>query len=278
MDIKALVSSVELRGHPSWRVLDCRYSLAEPKSGRQHYDSGHIPGAVYAHLDEALSGVIAAGSGRHPLPSVDAFAAWLGKCGFSPADTIVAYDDSDGIFAARAWWMLRWIGHRNAAVLDGGMSDWVSRGFPLDSDRPRFAPTTYAASPDNSLWVTVADVEANLRNPQFQVVDARPANRFAGRDETLDPVGGHIPNAINRPYASNLVAGRFKSGAQLRQEFIELLGDSLVGRVVHQCGSGVSACHNLLAMEIAGLQGSRLYPGSWSEWCSDPTRPVITAD
>jgi thiosulfate/3-mercaptopyruvate sulfurtransferase len=276
--MKALVSSVELMSHPLWRVLDCRYSLAEPESGRQRYNIGHIPGAVYAHLDEVLSGVGSGGSGRHPLPSVDVFAEWLGKCGLKPADTVVAYDDTDGIFAARAWWMLRWIGHRSAAILDGGMADWVSRGFVVDCDRPCFAPTIYAASPDSSLWVTVAEVEANLRNPRFQLLDARPANRFAGRDETLDPVGGHIPDAINRPYASNLVAGRFKSGAQLRQEFTELLGASLVGSVVHQCGSGVSACHNLLAMEVAGLRGSRLYPGSWSEWCSDPTRPIITTD
>jgi thiosulfate/3-mercaptopyruvate sulfurtransferase len=268
----------ELAAQRSWRVFDCRHVLTGPDKGTELYAAGHIPGALHAHLDRDLAGPKTGTNGRHPLPSADVFARWLGQCGLTADDSVVAYDDSGGVFAARLWWMLRWIGHRRVAVLNGGFAAWTSGGFPVDRGRPAVSSTVYVPHPNDALRVTLADVAANLVNPRLQLVDARAANRFAGRDETLDPIGGHIPGAINRPYLDNLdESGRFKPAEQLRTEFTNLLGATLAADVVHQCGSGVTACHNLLAMERAGMGGSLLYPGSWSEWCSDPSRPMVAS-
>jgi thiosulfate/3-mercaptopyruvate sulfurtransferase len=279
VDVRTLVDGAQLAAHPHWRVLDCRHDLVEPEKGRAQYAAAHIRGAAHANLDIDLSGPRRRDGARHPLPSADAFTRWLGARGLSAEDTVVAYDDSGGIFAARLWWMLRWMGHRNVAVLDGGLAAWSLFGGPLDSDNPLFGATTYAARPDGSMWITLADVELNVDELLFQLIDARAANRFAGRDETIDRVGGHIPGAVSRPYSNNLAAsGRFKTATQLRHEFAGLLGGKSARNVVHQCGSGVTGCHNLLAMEIAGMAGSRLYPGSWSEWCSDPARPIVTSE
>ncbi|TJZ73866.1 sulfurtransferase [Chitiniphilus eburneus] len=256
-------------------VVDCRHDLAQPQAGAVAYAAGHIPGAIFAHLDTVLSGAKTGTNGRHPLPEATALVAWLGANGIGNDTHVVAYDASGGMFAARLWWLLRWLGHDAVQVLDGGLPAWVAAGQSLSETeasvpQQRFVPDTRPAMRVNS-----ADVLANLDTAAFQVVDARSAERYAGIGETLDPVGGHIPGALNRFFQNNLDgAGRFKSPDVLRAEWQALLAGRPVEETVHQCGSGVTACHNLLALEVAGLPGARLYPGSWSEWCADPARPV----
>jgi thiosulfate/3-mercaptopyruvate sulfurtransferase len=270
-----LVGAAELRAHPEWRVFDCRHNLADPAEGERLYAAGHIPGALHAHLDRDLSAPKTGRNGRHPLPRAADFLAWLGRQGVRPTDPVVAYDAADGMFASRLWWMLRWVGHTAAAVLDGGMAQWQRQGGALTADVPRFAPTVYTGAERAGASVEVRFVQANLAARTDLLVDARAAGRFAGQGETIDPVAGHIPGARNRPYADNLGAdGRFKPAEQLRAEWLALLAGQRPEQVVHYCGSGVSSCHNLLALEVAGLGGARLYAGSWSEWCSDPARPV----
>lgn len=270
-----LVTATELAANPHWRVFDCRHDLAQPALGAQRYAEGHIPGALHAHLDEDLSGPRTGTNGRHPLPERDAFIAWLGRVGLRPDDQVVAYDNAGTAYAARLWWLLRWVGHRAVAVLDGGIEAWIAEGQPLETETRRPAATRYQAAGGTQPSVDADFVLRRIGRPDTVVVDARGAGRFAGQGETIDPVAGHIPGARNRPYTENLDAqGRFKSADALRAEFGALLGGAPADAVVSQCGSGVTACHNLLALQIAGLEGARLYPGSWSEWCSDPARPV----
>ncbi len=275
-----LVSTSELAEHGGdWRVFDCRHELADPEKGERLYRQGHIPGALHAHLDRALSGQATGKNGRHPLPDPAIFAQWLAKEGLKNTDQVVAYDDTSGAFAARLWWMLRWMGHEAVAVLDGGFAKWEQEGRPVETEVPSFTSGSFHGIADDRMRVDADRVLRNLGRSgeaaALQVMDARTASRFAGEGETLDPVGGHIPGALNRPYMLNLGSqGTFKSGEELRAEFAALLGGTAAASVICQCGSGVTACHNLLAMEIAGLRGARLYPGSWSEWCSDPERPV----
>lgn len=272
-----LVTTQELAEHSQWRVFDCRHDLLAPMRGAELYAQGHIDGALHAHLDRDLSAAPTGVNGRHPLPDADAFSLWLGMQGIRCEDQIVAYDDSGGIYAARLWWMMRWVGHQSISVLDGGYTKWLAEGRPTTDRRPMFQATLYQGKADDSMRVDLAAVEANIATSRFQLLDARGANRYAGQDETMDPVAGHIPGALNRPYTLNLnVDGCFKPPEVLRAEFIDLLGGLSVEQMVSQCGSGVTACHNLLAMEVAGLSGARLYPGSWSEWCSDSKRPVVT--
>ena len=272
-----LASVTDLAARPGWRIFDCRHDLTNPRKGAELYALGHIHGALYAHLDKDLSGVKTGKNGRHPLPDARDFMRWLGQCGVGKQDQIVAYDASGGIFAARLWWLCRWVGHEAVAVLDGGLDAWLRQGMPLSTEVPALSPVEHDGAADDGLVVDASFVEANLHKREARLLDARAANRYAGRDETLDPVGGHIPGALNRPYADNLSAGGyFKSVDALRAEFRSILGSTRPQDVVSQCGSGVTACHNLLAMEIAGLGGARLYPGSWSEWCSSPERPVAT--
>lgn len=276
-----LVGTAELQSRlddPRWIVFDCRHDLVDVEAGRRAYAASHLPGARFAHLDEHLSAAKTGRNGRHPLPDPQAFARWLGSQGVSPDTQVVAYDASGGYYAARLWWMLRWLGHDAAAVLDGGFPAWERESRPLATEVPQPVARAFAARPREQLRVDAARVLASLGSSTMQLVDARTPERFAGRNETLDPVGGHIPGAINRLFQLNLAAdGRFKCAETLREEFRALLGERPAAEVVHQCGSGVTACHNLLAMEVAGLGGSRLYPGSWSEWCADPSRPVETA-
>jgi thiosulfate/3-mercaptopyruvate sulfurtransferase len=269
-----LVTAAELAAHPQWRVFDCRHDLAQPALGAQLYEQGHIPGALFAHLDDDLSGRKTGRNGRHPLPQRDDFIAWLGRQGLKPDDQVVAYDTAGAAYAARLWWLLRWVGHRAVAVLDGGIDAWKAQGLPLQTHTPR-PPATQYTPPTTGTEPTV-DADALLRETgRAFVLDARAAGRFAGVGETIDPVAGHIPGARNRPFADNFDAqGRMKPADVLRAEFAALLGGTPVDRVVAQCGSGVTACHHLLALQVAGLEGGRLYPGSWSEWCSDPARPV----
>jgi thiosulfate/3-mercaptopyruvate sulfurtransferase len=257
------------------RIFDCRFSLADPEAGRRAFAEGHLPGATYAHLDEHLSSPITPSSGRHPLPDPSALTAWLGACGVGNDSEVVVYDDLGGAFAVRLWWLLRWLGHPRVAVLDGGLQAWRAAGGEIRTDTSAPAPTNFDGSPDDAQWLTTAALTENLSRGENLVVDARAPERFRGELEPIDPVAGHIPGAINLPLTGNLdAAGRFLSPEVLRRRFLNALGGRAAERIVHSCGSGVNACHNLLAMELAGLPGSRLYAGSWSEWIRDPARPV----
>lgn len=273
-----LVSADELARHlddADWIVCDCRHDLAQYDAGRRAYAEGHIPGARFLHLDEDLSGPKTGVNGRHPLPHPQTLALRLGAVGIDNAKQVVAYDASGGYYGARLWWMLRWLGHERVAVLDGGWQAWAAGDYPVTQDPVMTVPTTYTARPHPALAVDVAYVQSRLGDSSMGVVDARSADRFRGENETLDPVAGHIPGAANRFFKLNLDAeGRFKDAGTLKAEFDALLAGRDPRVVVHQCGSGVTACHNLLAMEHAGLTGSRLFPGSWSEWVSDRSRPV----
>ncbi|QSI78404.1 sulfurtransferase [Niveibacterium microcysteis] len=266
-------------GAPSLVVFDCRHDLAKPGYGRDAFASGRIPYARFLHLDDDLSGPKTGRNGRHPLPSAEDFVALMRSHGVSETTQVVAYDDAGGMYAARLWWMLRWVGHDAVAVLDGGFAAWRDAALPISTDAPLNLPHGTLSLRPGVASVSADDVLANLASAAFQVVDARAPDRFRGENETLDPVGGHIPGAINRFFRDNLAPdGRFKTPAQLAEEWRSRLGDRPVAQLVCQCGSGVTACHNLLALEVAGLSGARLYPGSWSEWCADPTRPVAQGD
>jgi len=275
-----LVSTETLAAHlgdPDWIVFDTRHDLAYPEKGWKAWQAAHIPGAYFMHMDEDLSGTKTGKNGRHPLPDLDDFAFRMNRCGVAPGRQVVVYDDGGASFAVRLWWMLRWMGHDRVAVLDGGLAAWKREGRPLDAAVPAPREGNFVPVPMKGATVDAQYVAASLGNPAVSLVDARAATRFMGENETLDPVAGHIPGSHNRFWQHNLgYDGRFLAPEELHAEFIEMLGDADPALVVHSCGSGVTACHNLFAMELAGLGGSRLYPGSWSEWCSDPSRPVAT--
>jgi thiosulfate/3-mercaptopyruvate sulfurtransferase len=253
-------------------LLDCGFDLADTGAGERAHGAGHLPGSVYVHLDRDLSGAKTGHNGRHPLPERTALAVRAGAWGVAPGVQVVAYDAQGGPYAARAWWLLRWLGHGAVAVLDGGVSAWQAAGGELTTATPPTAPRP--PYPASAAAMPTIDADVLLRRlGQLRLFDARAAERFRGDVEPLDPVAGHIPGATQRFFKDNLQSdGRFKPAAQLKAEF-EALG-SAGAAVVHQCGSGVTACHNLLAMAHAGLGDTTLYPGSWSEWCSDPARPV----
>ncbi|MBI5784770.1 MAG: sulfurtransferase [Rhodocyclales bacterium] len=277
-----LVTADELIAHvgdPNWRIFDCRHDLGNTEYGAAAYAKGHIPGALFLHLDRDLSGAKTGRNGRHPLPDPEVFARRMGECGVGPDTQVVAYDNEGGIFASRLWWMLRWLGHDRVALLDGGLPGWRRARQALVTEVPSVAPASFVPRPQ-PLTVDADFVLATLESPDILVVDARAPERYSGEQETLDPVGGHIPGAANRFYFDNLddAGCYFKPVDELRAEFGALLAGRDPVKVVQQCGSGVTACHNLLAMEIAGLTGSRLYPGSWSEWCADPARPIATGE
>lgn len=257
-------------------VFDCRHDLAKPGAGEQAYAISHLPGARFAHLDRNLSGPMTGRNGRHPLPDPAVFTAWLGTQGVSNQTRVIAYDGAGSAYAARLWWMLsRWLGHRDVLVLDGGWEAWAGSGQPVTAAPPTIKPVGFVATADPATVVGANDVLAAIGNPALQLIDARANDRFHGQNETIDPVAGHIPGALNRVFRDNLdAAGFFKPAGELRAGFESLIGTRPLGAIVHQCGSGVTAAHNLLAMEIAGMTGTRLYPGSWSEWCADPARPV----
>jgi thiosulfate/3-mercaptopyruvate sulfurtransferase len=260
-------------------LLDCRFDLSDPQAGQRAYAEGHLPGALHADLALDMSGTLhdagATFRGRHPLPSRTEFAATAARWGITPGRWVIAYDAHDGLFAARAWWLLRWIGHSKVAVLDGGLQAWLAAGGTLSTDGwlNEAAPAYPLELPPAMPVIDADTLLAQLG--RWQVVDARAPERYRGEVEPLDAVAGHIPGAVNRFYRNNLGPdGRFKPAAALKAEFQALLAGRSADEVVHQCGSGVTACHNLLAMALAGMEGGRLYPGSWSEWVSDPRRPV----
>ncbi len=263
-------------GDPAWVIIDCRFDLADPAWGENQYASGHIPGAMYAHLDHDLSGKITQRSGRHPLPDPAAFASLLSNWGIGPEIQVVVYDQSGGAFAARLWWMLRYFGHECAAVLDGGYTKWIAEGKPVDLSvlpRPRvdFIPLIRP-----EMLVSTQDVLSMMSDPSVALIDARAPVRYRGETEPIDPVAGHIPGALNRFHADNLsTQGTFIPAAELRQQFSQLLGGASPEKAVVYCGSGVTSCHHVLAMAVAGMPLPRLYAGSWSEWIRDPNRPTV---
>jgi thiosulfate/3-mercaptopyruvate sulfurtransferase len=277
MAYTTLVSTAELAAHlddAAWVVFDCRHDLANPDSGAQEYANSHIPGTRFLHLDRELSAPKTGKNGRHPLPDPQAFMRTLGAAGVDSGKQVIAYDAKMGVYAARLWWMLRWLGHESVAVLDGGYAKWTQEGRAVTSAVPKPAPARFIGQP-RAISVDADQVLRSLGQPGRILLDARAPDRYRGENETLDPVGGRIRGSLNRFFRDNLDArGCFKPAADLRQAFTVLLGETPPDGVVHSCGSGVSACHNVLAMEIAGLPGSSLYPGSWSEWCSDPSRPT----
>ena len=263
-------------GDSAWVVVDCRFVLTNPGAGRAAYLRGHIPGARYAHLDNDLARTPGPADGRHPLPRVAELAATLGAWGISNASSVVVYDDVSGAIAARLWWMLRWIGHRAAFVLDGGLKAWEAAGLPVDQEIPRIRTVRYAAGDVRRDWVVATDqVPSELANGA-RLVDARAPERFQGVAEPIDPVAGHVPGAINWPFSEALQPdGRMCPADELRAR-LEHLTDQPAGFIA-MCGSGVTACHLLLAASVAGLQDGRIFIGSWSEWIRDPERPVATA-
>lgn len=277
MSYTTLVDVATLQAHlddPTWRVVDVRHQLADTAYGDRVYGEAHLPGAVFLHCDRDLSGPMNGCNGRHPLPDPEKLAQRLGEIGISPQTQVVVYDDAQGMIAGRLWWLLRWLGHDRVALLDGGLQAWLAAGGAMSTALPASGPASFVAKPCDVL-VNADYVQSFLATSRMHLIDARGPERFRGENETIDPVGGHIPGAVNRFFQLNLQAdGRFKPAAELRAEWLAVLAGCLPDQVVHQCGSGVSACHNILAMEIAGLSGSRLYAGSWSEWCADPARPV----
>jgi len=274
IDVSALRA---LLGTPGLCLIDCRHDLARPALGREQYAQGHLPGAVFAHLDEDLSGPKDGSNGRHPLPDPAALVARLRSWGVDSSSQVVAYDASEGSFAARAWWLLRWLGHAKVSVLDTGWPGWLAAGAPTSVDVPAPRTGDFSLRPSLARVAAVEDVLAQTVAAQSPalLLDARAPDRYEGRNETIDPVAGHIPGAVNRFWKRNLEDdGRFKPAATLRAEYEALLQGRAPAQVTVQCGSGVTACHDLLALHLAGLDGAALFPGSWSQWVADPARPV----
>ena len=279
MSYQTLISTFELANHlnhPEWAVVDCRSSLDDPGRGRRDYELAHIPGAVYAHLEDDLSGTIIPGqTGRHPLPELDVFVRTLSRWGITAGVQVVAYDDHNGSMAARLWWMLRWVGHDDVAVLEGGWAAWQQEGRPVRTGAEERAARDAVVHPRPELVAGIDEIVARANDPATRLIDARSPERFRGEHEPIDPVAGHIPGAICGPFGENLDAtGRFRSPAELRTRFERLLGPVAPEQAIFYCGSGVSAAHNLLAFAHAGLGDARLYAGSWSEWITDPQRPI----
>jgi thiosulfate/3-mercaptopyruvate sulfurtransferase len=267
-----LITVDDLAVHRSFVVVDCRHSLQDFSVGLAAYHEAHIPDAHFLHMEDDLSGPKTGTNGRHPLPDPQMLAAKLGAIGIDGGTQIVAYDQGNGMFASRLWWLARWLGHEAVAVLDGGVDAWTKAGRQLSTVAPTAVPAHFPIRPALEAQVNADQV----LDAHWLLLDARTADRFRGQNETIDPVAGRIPGALNRPYTLNVSDGHFKTAMQLRDEFTALLEGRDPKEVVHYCGSGVSAAHNRLAMEIAGLPGSRIYPGSWSEWIADPLHPVTS--
>jgi thiosulfate/3-mercaptopyruvate sulfurtransferase len=280
--LTTLVDTHTLARHlddPRWVVVDCRFVLTDPEAGRRAYAAGHIPGARYAHLNEDLSSPVTATSGRHPLPDPATLAAKLGAWGIDGTKQVVVYDDTFGAMASRLWWLLRWLGHEAVAVLDGGLPKWQRENLPITKETPVIAPAKFKPRVNDALWVDATTVERAIGSDGVRLLDARAEERFTGDVETLDKVAGHIPGAISAPYEDNLdFSGEFLSDEALREHYEAILRGTAPKDVLLMCGSGVTACHSILALEHAGLSGARLYPGSWSEWITDPRRPVAKGE
>ena len=280
MSVRTLVSTAALAARlhdPTLVVVDCRFNLADVGWGEREYEAAHIPGAGYAHLDRDLSGPKTGVNGRHPLPDPAALARAFGRLGIARGVDVVAYDQDSGMFASRLWWLLRWLGHDSAAVLDGGFAKWIAEARETTSGRERRQERRFEGQPRPDMTLDATDVAQVMNNPGWRLLDARAPERYRGDVEPIDRVAGHIPGAANHFFQSNLAhGGTFRSPDDLRSALRDSVGDVQVDHIVCYCGSGVTACHNLLALEHAGLHGAKLYPGSWSEWSADPARPVET--
>jgi thiosulfate/3-mercaptopyruvate sulfurtransferase len=281
MSYETLVETTTLAtrlGDPFWVTVDCRFALADPSWGAREYLAGHIPGAVYAHLESDLSGPVSGRNGRHPLPDPAALARTLGVFGIAKGTQVVAFDQDNGMFASRLWWLLKWMGHQDVAVLDGGFARWLAEGRPTRPGGETRQAKTFSGRPNPRMIVDAADVEHLRTTGRTRLIDVRAPERYRGDVEPIDRVPGHIPGAVNDHFMQNVdEGGVFRSPAILRARLSSALGGARPDEAVCYCGSGVTACHTLLALELAGLRGARLYPGSWSEWSSDPSRPIETA-
>lgn len=275
-----LISAADLATRlerPGCVIIDCRADLTDASAGETAYLQAHVPGAVFAQLDRDLAGPISAASGRHPLPAVEQFVHKLRSWGVDTGSQLIAYDAGNGAFAARAWWMLRWLGHDAVAVLDGGFQAWLAAGCPVSREIPRPTRGNFTARERGGCRLETGEVARLIGSSDWRIVDARATERFEGVVEPIDAVAGHIPGAVNHPFARNLAGdGRFLPAEELRRALQATLAGVAPDRTVVMCGSGVTACHDILAFEIAGLGGAKLYPGSWSEWIRDPDRPVAT--
>ena len=277
IDADTLVAALRDGRAGGWVLLDCRFDLTRPAWGEAQYAAGHLPGAQYAHLDRDLAGPIGPATGRHPLPAPGDFERRARGWGIGTSTQVVVYDQGNGMYAARAWWLLRWLGHARVALLDGGYGAWTAAGGAVTTEVVAAPAGDFVARPDPQRVVDARRLAGELDTGAITLSDARAADRYAGQNETIDPVAGHVPGAVNHPFARNLDAnGRFLPVDELRTRWLATLGGHAASTHVAMCGSGVSACHNLLALEHAGLTGSRLYAGSWSEWIRDPARPVAT--
>lgn len=282
MEYNTIISTDQLADiidHDDVRIFDCRFLLKDPQGGLKKYQEGHIPNAQFADMDTQLSSAMTAQSGRHPLPKSDDFIQQLRAWGVNDDTQVIAYDDISGAFAARMWWMLRWMGHNKVAVLDGGLQKWQAQGGSLSTETPDFAAGNFVADMHMDWLLDIETVQAELAKGTITLIDARAADRYTGKDQTTDPVPGHVPGANNLPFGGNLTQeGTFAEPEVIRARFAELAADQPLEKVVNMCGSGVTACHNLLALEIAGLTSTKLFVGSWSQWIRDSTRPVATGE
>jgi len=277
-----LISTAQLAAelaNPDLVVIDCRFTLTDTSAGRLAYVASHIPNARYAHLDQNLSSPVTPQTGRHPLPNPQTLCEKLANWGVGNSTQVVVYDDSFGSMAVRLWWLLRWLGHENVALLDGGLPKWTREKRPMSDALPTITPQIFRCEPDPLRYVSADSVNTMRQSATHRLIDARPEQRFTGEREPLDAVAGHIPGALNWVFEENLdMDGTYLPPAELRENYLRLMNGVAPQDVIHTCGSGVTACHNILAMEVAGLSGSRLYPGSWSEWITDPTRPIATGE
>lgn len=281
MSFQTIISVEELNNNLNninWFVFDCRFMLKDPAGGLSKFNQGHIPGAQFADMDKDLSSAMTASSGRHPLPDPEELIAKLKKWGVNNTSQVICYDDMSGAFAARMWWLMKWLGHENVAVLDGGIEKWTAAGLSLETDVQSKPTGSFSATADNEMWVDVNFVQQQLEQGNINLLDARSEERFTAKDSKTDPVAGHVPGAKSFPFSGNLTQqGLFQSSDELKNRFANEFAAQHT-EVINMCGSGVTACHNLLAMTIAGLPMSRLYVGSWSEWIKEKSRPVATGN
>lgn len=282
MNYNTIISAGKLNdiiGDEQVRVFDCRFSLKDPQGGLKCYQQGHLPHAQFADMDTQLSSPMTASSGRHPLPSPEDFIKQLRAWGVSNDTQVIAYDDMKGAFAARLWWMMRWLGHEKVAVLDGGMEKWSEAGYPLTQEAVDFPAGDFSGKANMEWLVDIDTVSRELEAGKMTLIDARAADRFTAKDQQTDPVPGHIPGAKNLPFGGNLTGdGLMKSSTEIRQRFDAIIKENPDREVVNMCGSGVTACHNLLAQAIAGMPPMKIFIGSWSQWIRDPKRPVATGE
>ncbi len=276
---KSLINASELKQLLPLKdlvIIDCRFSNSDTNSGRNDYTSSHIPNAHYAHLDEDLSGPIIPNiTGRHPFPEIEVITQKISRWGISEKTQVIAYDQGHGGIAARLWFILKWLGHEKVAVLNGGWKNWQENGFPVNTNIPNVSPSIFLPRPNMDRILSVEQIEQNLKHPKFLLVDSRSEERYRGDHEPIDPIAGHIPNAVSAPYAENLdESGLFKSKEALSKRFEKLLKGYALDKTIFYCGSGVTACHNLLALSYIGQDHAKLYPGSWSEWITKIQRPI----